>query len=461
MAEQDSKYIVDKDLPSIVQAINKEAKTTKITTLAKARSMIVKRFFSGSVSIDAAIGGGYAFKRIHLLFGTRSVGKNASLNQMIAYNQRICRYCAGILPQYYDKVEDRHSLFLTRIMRLPMCQCGGVGRIFLILDYEKSIEITEPRVLKVMECRHRENGHEIPEKEYREVKKLYDELVLKEDLDEKSGEYDTLKQLESFLENVVVEENEIMQESTIDYLKNCGILVEELLVADPEDTEEGIEHSRKIIKKKGVDGIIWDSIQAAIPRWVKGRDSDADTMGKEAKQNSLLMRHICSSFAAKDLLDEGEAFKPGVFLTSQMRSSMAMWEQDSYSGGHGIKHHISLALELKKEKFLTEIGNEAAFTDKFYGQEVRVRPEKNKLGAPGDMFTFDYYFRQGDKFQTGQIDHVKEIINLGVFYGVVEKGGSWYKALGEQIQGLPKFSDFCRENLDFVGDVYHAIKEKF
>lgn len=461
MTDKDSKHVVDKELPPIVQEINKGANTTKITTLNKAKAMIMKRFFSGSVAVDAVIGGGFAFKRIQLLFGTRSVGKNGLLNQMIAYNQRICRHCGGILSQFWANEDDRHGMFLTYVLKIPKCDCGGDGRIYLILDYEKSIEITEPRIVKINEYRHKENGHEIAEEEYREAKKLYSELIVKEKLNEETGEYDSLKQLEAFLQNVDVRENEILQESTVDYLKNCGILVDKLLVADPEDTEEGIEHARKLVKEKGVDGIIWDSVQAAIPRWVKGRDANDATMGTEAKQNALLMRHICSSFAAKDLLDESEAYKPGVFLTSQMRSSMAMWEQDSYSGGHGIKHHIALALELKREKFLTELGLEANFKDQFHGQEVRIRPEKNKMGVPGDMATFNYYFRTGDKFQTGQIDHVKEIILLGIFHGIVEKGGAWYKALGEKFQGLEKFTDFCRVQPDFVGDVYEQIKEKF
>jgi RecA/RadA recombinase len=461
MADKDSKYIVDKELPQIAQEINKKAKTTKITTLNKAKSMIMKRFFSGSISIDAVTGGGYAFKRIHLLFGARSVGKNGSLNQMVAYNQRICRYCGGILPEYFDVANDRHSIFLRYVLKMRMCQCGGEGRIFIIFDYEKSIEIVEPQTITIKEYIHKENGHSVLEDRYLEAVELYNKLKSKKELDEDIGEYQTLKDLEQYFKSIDIKETEIIQEPTVDYLKNCGILVDKLLVADPEDTEEGIEHARDLIKNKGVDGIIWDSVQAAIPRWVKGRDAADDSMGKEPKQNALLMRHICSSFAAKDLLDESEAYKPGVFLTSQMRSSMAMWEQDSYSGGHGIKHHISLALELKREKFLTEFGTEASFTDQFYGQEVRVRSEKSKLSAPGDMFTFNYYFRAGDEFQVGQIDHVKEIVKLGIFYNIIEQGGAWYKVLGESIQGLEKLVNFCRERPDFVGNMYDQIKEKF
>jgi RecA/RadA recombinase len=456
--EDDIKYTSDKTLPQIVQEINKRAKTTKITFLSKSRSHQMKRFFSGSISVDAITGGGYAFKRIHVLFGTRSAGKNALLYQMIAYNQRICRFCHGIIPEY-TMSNDRHGIFLYYILRIPTCKCGGIGRIFIIYDFEKSIEITEPHMITVNEYYNKENGHALLEEDYLEAQELFKTLELKKELTD--VEKKSISDLEMYFENVEVKSNEMLQQSTLDYLQNCGIFTDKLLLADPSDTEEGIESARELISSKEVDGIIWDSIQAAVPRWVKGRDAADDTMGKEAKQNALLMRHICSSFAAKDLLDETEAYKPAVFLTSQMRSSMSQWEKDDYSGGHGVKHHNSLALELKREQFLTEDGIKAPFENQFYGQTIRARAEKNKLAPPGDMFEFDYYFRSGLKFQAGQIDHVKEIVNLGVFYNIIEKSGGWYKVMGESIQGMDKFAEVCRERPDFVGDVYDQIKEKF
>ena len=377
----------------------------------------------------------------------------------MAYNQRICRFCHGILPKYINNDSDRHGMFLQYVLKIPTCNCGGVGRIFLVLDYEKSIEITKPRIIVINEYFNKKEENVISEDDYISARELFNELSIKGQLND--AEKSSLKEFETYFKNIEVRRSEIIQQSTLDYLQNCGVLTDELLVADPADTEEGIEHARDLIKSKEVDGIIWDSIQAAIPKWVKSRDADQDSMGKEPKQNALLMRHICSSFAAKDLLDETEALKAGVFLTSQMRSSMDQWQQDTYSGGHGIKHHNSLALEFKREKFLNQEGMEAPFKDQFFGQEVRVRAEKNKLAPPGDMFTFDYHFRTGSKFKTGEIDHIKEIVNLGIFYNVIEKAGTWYKVQGESIQGLDKFTEVCRGRPDFVGDVYDQIKVNF
>jgi len=459
-----SKLMKNNELPDVAKEINKKAKTTKITTLDRAVSFRLKRFFSGSLTIDDITGGGYAYRRIHLLFGQKSSGKNAELNQMIAYNQRICRHCHKILPEFWDS-DERHSIFLRYVLQVPKCQCSEPeGRIFLIEDYEKSLEIAEPRIVVIRDYSLKETHQEIEEEEYFNLIKERDRLTKLENLNE--SEKAGIEKIEKQIDAIEVKETEILQKPITDYLVDCGVIIEKLLVADPEDTEEGIEITRDMVKSKGADGIIWDSIQAAIPKYVKAKEADEDTMGKEAKQNALLLRHICSSFAAVDLEDESEAYKPAVFITSQMRSSLGSFHaQDSYSGGNALKHHTSLALELKREQFLTNEGEKAKTSgndkDVFYGQEIRVRAEKNKLAAPGDLYTYDYYFRKGDKFSVGEIDHVKELFILGTTYNTIEKAGAHYKTLGQDFHGKDALFEFFRNNPEFMGRVYSKIRSRF
>jgi len=69
--------VLIKGVPDIVAQINKAAKTTKIAPLSKAKALYVKRYFSGSLGIDYVTGGGYTYKRILLLYGHKSSGKNS------------------------------------------------------------------------------------------------------------------------------------------------------------------------------------------------------------------------------------------------------------------------------------------------------------------------------------------------------------------------------------------------
>jgi predicted ATP-dependent serine protease len=137
--KKESTYVPDKELSPIINQINKDFGTTKITTLTKAKSIAVKRYFSGSFGIDHITGGGYTYKRILLLYGHKSSGKNSQLYQMLAYNQRLCRHCRGVLPEYYEqRTQDRWTNILVNYLGIPVCNCEkSEGKIFLLLDYEK------------------------------------------------------------------------------------------------------------------------------------------------------------------------------------------------------------------------------------------------------------------------------------------------------------------------------------
>lgn len=452
---------MENQLPQSVLEINKKFKTTKITTLNKAKSFVLKRMFSGSILADELSGGGWGYKRIHMLYGYKSSGKNALLNQTIAYNQRICRHCLGILSEDYNNEHDRHAVFLRYVLGMPECKCNvPEGRIFWILDYEKSLAIEGQRITIVRHVTDKKTGEEIGEMEYDEIANKFQMLSEKADLNE--DEKLEMKSMEKWFKGINVEEQELTQESTTDYLVKCGVKVDQLLVSDPEDTEEGVEMVRPIIKDISVDGIVWDSLQASVPRYVKDRDAADATMGAESKSNGLLMRHIFSAYASKDLEDEHEAYKPALFINSQMRSSIGGFiaKQDSFSGGHAVAHACSFIGELKKEKYVNKAGIEVAnFKESFYGQKVRIRAEKNKIGIPGNMYEYTYYFRDADLCKTGEIDHTQEIITLGIEKGVIKREGhTYFPTENDKFVGIEKLTTFFRENPEFVGKVYKNIK---
>ena len=114
--EKKEKFVPDKDLPDVVNKINKDKKTTKITTLTKAKAFKLKRFYSGSFGADYITGGGFAYRRIQLLFGAKSSGKNALLNQTTAYLQRQCRNCHGIFPNFVTGKEDKPVDYWTLVL---------------------------------------------------------------------------------------------------------------------------------------------------------------------------------------------------------------------------------------------------------------------------------------------------------------------------------------------------------
>lgn len=447
------------DIPNSILEINKKYKTQKISTLSKAKSLYLKRYFSGAFNIDALLGGGFAYKRIIMLYGSKSSGKNALLNQTTAFAQRCCRNCHAILPEFYE-VEDRWSFILKHILGLPVCTCGApTNKIVLFVDYEDNLSMEDPKTIKITKITN-DLGAEIDELDYNDKIALVSELKSKDSLSDEESKF--IKETEKWAKKLKFDEQEIIHMATQDYLTACGVLTDKVMVAVPEDTEEGVELIMPIIKSKDVDLIVWDSLQGAIPRYVKDREPGQADMGAEAKANGKLMRYVVSSYAPQNIEDEYEAYKPTLFITSQVRASLGGFHSgpDSYSGGNAVAHHSSAIIELKRETFLKEDGTDASnFKETFFGQRIRVRTDKNKLFAPGDIYNYDYYFRAGEHHEIG-IDHVKEIVELGVKTSLIERAGAFYKTKGQTFRGMNELVSFFRENGDFVGELYKDIKTK-
>ena len=455
-------------MPESIQKYNlqfKDEKTkkplTKIAVLDEAKAFKLKRMFTGSFAADYITGGGFAYRRIQLLFGAKSAGKNALVNQTTAYLQRTCRNCHGVLQSYINNYKgvDHWSVVLLNVLGVGMCTCENpVTKKVLFIDYERSLSLEDPRDVKVHKLTDTKTGEDIDELDYNDALAFLQEMSqTPEELTPEQKE--KIKKTEEFLKIIKVEETVIRQIGTTDYLRKCGVRTNELLVADPADTEEGIDLVKEMVAAREIDLIIWDSLQAAIPRYVKDRDADQATMGVEAKQNGLLMKHVCSAFAAGDVTDEMEAYKPALIITSQVRASLkASMVQlpDTYSGGNAIQHHISLALEVKRDKFLKEDGSDASFTDNFYGQSVRLRADKNKLSVPGDMFNYNYFFREGENFPIG-IDSVNEIAELGVKSKIIKLAGTYYNIGDENHQGRKNRDAYLRANPEVVGKLYSDI----
>ena len=182
------------DLPEIIQKINKDKKATKLTTLDRAKAMKLKRFFSGSFLVDYITGGGYAYRRLQLLFGSRSAGKNAQMNQMIAFNQRLCRKCLGIRPEFFGKANDRWATILTDVIGTPICKCDEpLGKVYVILDFEKSISIETPQTVEILKLTNKTTGDPVDELDWNDIQTELETLKLKEKLED--GEAERIKNL--------------------------------------------------------------------------------------------------------------------------------------------------------------------------------------------------------------------------------------------------------------------------
>ena len=145
-------------------------------------------------------------------------------------------------------------------------------------------------------------------------------------------------------------------------------------------------------------------------------------------------------------------------LRSQYYSTMSV-------GGRAWRHNISLAIELRKGRFLDNNYKElTAHPENAYGNVVECEITKNKICKPDRRlckFTISY---------DNGLDAVNDTFNLALALGIIE-GTTWYSMTddtGEPItyddtiikfQGKTKFIDFMKSHEDFTQSLITKIEE--
>ena len=160
---------------------------------------------------------------------------------------------------------------------------------------------------------------------------------------------------------------------------------ERLLWYEGADLETSGELAVELAESGSVDMIIFDSVAGApIKAQVDGELGDSN-MGKRAKIMSTFMPKLNGPVSRN---------KVWMLFTNQLRSGMSQYEPKVQPGGHALKFHSSMIIELRSK------------ADKNKGiYNVTATIEKNKLATPGKQAK---YVMASD----GSIDPMDEVLTI-------------------------------------------------
>jgi recombination protein RecA len=92
--------------------------------------------------------------------------------------------------------------------------------------------------------------------------------------------------------------------------------------------------------------------------------------------------------------------------------------------------------------------------DNIIGNRVKVKVVKNKVAAPFKTAEFDIMYNKG-------ISYEGDVINAGVKYNVVNKGGAWFNYGETKLgQGMEASKAFLIENPKITAEIVKKIKEE-
>lgn len=130
----------------------------------------------------------------------------------------------------------------------------------------------------------------------------------------------------------------------------------------------------------------------------------------------------------------------------------APWNLQTIKGGEGSKHnHHAIMFFYKGQPKSVKVGDSTYV----YGQELRMKCIKSKIGAPFRDGNVDFYFADYGAFRAGDFDVAADLLTLAVLAGTVQRSGSHYSVTtddGEEVKlgnGQEAAAAFLRENLDW------------
>jgi len=225
------------------------------------------------------------------------------------------------------------------------------------------------------------------------------------------------------------------------YAERLGVNVDNLIVSQPDTGEQALEVADMLVRSGGIDVLVVDSVAALTPRAeIEGEMGDHH-VGLQARLMSQALRKLTGNIKQANCL---------VIFINQIRMKIGVMfgNPETTTGGNALKFYSSVRLDIRRIGSVKE-GEEVV------GNETRVKIVKNKVAPPFKQCEFQILYNKG-------INHMGEVVDLGVKADLIEKSGAWYAYKGNKIgQGKSNAVTYLEEHPEIAKEIEDIIREKF
>jgi recombination protein RecA len=224
------------------------------------------------------------------------------------------------------------------------------------------------------------------------------------------------------------------------YAARCGVVVENLLISQPDMGEQALEITETLVRSGAIDVIVIDSVAALVPRAEIEGDMGDSPMGMQARLMSQALRKLSGAIKQTNT---------AVIFTNQLRQKIGVMfgNPETTTGGMALKFYASVRLDVRRIQSI-KLGTE------IIGNRTRVRVVKNKVAAPFRTAEFDIMYNEG-------ISKVGDLLDLGAAMDIIEKRGSFYSYGDLRLgQGRENSKDYLRQNPELAAEVELAIRQQ-
>ena len=225
-----------------------------------------------------------------------------------------------------------------------------------------------------------------------------------------------------------------------EYAKNLGVIIDDLLVSQPDTGEQALEICEMLVRSGALDIVVIDSVAALVPKnEIQGEMGDSH-MGLQARLMSQALRKLTGVV---------NKTKASVVFINQLREKVGVMfgSPEVTTGGRALKFYASMRFDVRKIETI-KVG------DSMIGSRTRVKIVKNKVAPPFKQAEFDIMYGHG-------ISKEGDVLDCAVEEKVIDKAGSWFSFDGNRIgQGRENVKNFLIENPDLMAKIEGILLEK-
>jgi recombination protein RecA len=225
-----------------------------------------------------------------------------------------------------------------------------------------------------------------------------------------------------------------------EYARKLGVLVDNLLVSQPDSGEQALEISEMLIRSGAIDVIVIDSVAALVPKAELEGEMGDSFMGLQARLMSQAMRKLTGIVSRSSTC---------LVFINQIREKIGVMfgSNEVTTGGRALKFYSSIRMDIRRELSIKD-------GDQMIGNRTKVKVVKNKLAPPFRFAEFDIIYGEG-------ISREGDLIDLGTLHNVIEKSGAWFSFKDTRLgQGRENVKRFLKENPDIAREVEDQLRVK-
>jgi recombination protein RecA len=175
--------------------------------------------------------------------------------------------------------------------------------------------------------------------------------------------------------------------------------------AEPKHGEAAMKELFDLCHKPEVKMVVMDSVAALFTEDRLDPNNENNAQAKVARMLAENLKVLGTLAYENDTII--------VFINQMRGRPMQMGPSRAPTGGNTLKFHASIRWEIQRDQPIR-------VRDNIVGQQVKIKSIKNSYGAPGLDTPLHIVFGEG-------VDKIRDFIDLGIKYEIIEEVSSWYK----------------------------------